>query len=138
MTFADGDDTSIPGGFPTLASYMGTSQPFLDVSYDAQVGVGEGAVVLGPALLPSSPNPFRSSTSIRFTLGDPGPVLLQVFDVRGRLVATLRDEVLGEGVHAVTWDGRGQHGQAVSPGVYFASLRAAGTHATSRLVRVNR
>lgn len=45
-----------------------------------------------------------------------------VFDVRGRLVATLRDGIQAGGEHSVPWDGRDSGGEAVGSGVYFYRL----------------
>jgi hypothetical protein len=55
-----------------------------------------------------------------------------VFDVRGRKVRSLDP---GPGVGGVApWDGRDDGGHAVSPGLYFARLTAAGERAGARIV----
>ena len=53
--------------------------------------------------------------------------------MRGALVATLVDEVLPAGRHAVVWDGRDETGRAAPAGVYFCRLDA-GSH--SRITRM--
>jgi hypothetical protein len=85
-----------------------------------------------PAVLPEEfalrqnrPNPFTVSTVIRFDLPEPTRVVLEVFDIEGRLVATLTDEVWGAGRHRVTWDGNDGLGNHLGPGVYFVRMRAA-------------
>ena len=70
------------------------------------------------------PNPFNPSTSIEFSLPAREKVSLKVFDVSGRLVRTLVDGPLSDGVHRYTWDGRNQRGSSVSSGVYFYVLRS--------------
>lgn len=55
--------------------------------------------------LESYPNPFNPMTSITFDLPTASPVRLEVFDARGRSVATLLDDELGAGLHEVTFDG---------------------------------
>ena len=137
VTLYDGDNTTPPTGFPTLAAYMGTSQPFLDVSYTRPTGVGGDAIVQGPRLLPSSPNPFRASTSLRFELDAPTHVTLRVYDVSGRLAATLVDGTLDAGGHVETWDGTDLHGGSAAAGVYVAVLEAGSTRRTQRLVRLS-
>ncbi len=137
VTFYDGDNTVPPTGFPTLAAYMGTAQPFLDVSYTRPTGVGGDAIVQGPRLLPSSPNPFRASTSLRFELNAPTHVTLRIYDVAGRLTATVVDRVLNAGGHAETWDGTDLHGGTAAPGVYVAVLQAGRERSTQRLVRLS-
>jgi len=50
------------------------------------------------------PNPFNPTTNIKFTLPAASPVRLEVFDVIGRRVAVLLDQVLEAGEHEVQWD----------------------------------
>lgn len=82
----------------------------------------------------SWPNPFTGSTSIPFSIEQPGNVDLAVYDVSGRLVSQL---VRGEriaGSYTEHWDGRDMHGIQASNGVYFYWLRTAGVAATRRMV----
>jgi len=71
---------------------------------------------------PSYPNPFNPGTNIEFLLPAATVVHLQIFDVRGRLVASLIDGALAAGRHAVRWDGRDQRGQDVASGAYLVRL----------------
>lgn len=73
------------------------------------------------------PNPFNPATTIAFDLPARGPVKLQIFDPRGRLVRTLVDEVRAEGEHRVTWDGRDDRDRTSAAGVYLYRLTAGGT-----------
>jgi len=70
------------------------------------------------------PNPFNPSTTIAFSLGAQGPVRLEVFDARGRLVRRLTDDVYPSGRHEIVWDGTDDAGAPVASGVYFARLQA--------------
>ena len=64
------------------------------------------------------PNPFNPSTTIEFTLPDDGRVSLKVFDVLGKVVATLVDvELKADAVHRATFDASN-----VSSGIYFFRL----------------
>ncbi len=76
------------------------------------------------ALKGAVPNPFNPATEIRYSLARAGAVQLSVYDVAGRCVRTLVDDVLPLGNHQARWDGRNQSGQAVASGVYFARLRS--------------
>lgn len=80
------------------------------------------------------PNPFNPETSIPFSLASGGRVSLKVYDVSGRLVATLLDENRGAGEHVARWDGRDARGRASSSGVYFARLAFGGETQTRKLV----
>ena len=69
--------------------------------------------------LTAYPNPFNPSTTIHFTVGERCRVSLQVYDVIGRLIATLVDEEKSAGVYAVPWNPSNQ-----PTGVYFCRLAA--------------
>jgi hypothetical protein len=64
------------------------------------------------------PNPFSPSTRIDFDLAERGTVDISVYDVGGRLVATLFQGLLESGPHQVTWDGRTTNGTSAATGVY--------------------
>jgi hypothetical protein len=77
----------------------------------------------------SFPNPFNASTEIRFTLARESLVSLRVFDLNGRLVATLADNMLSAGTHTRTFDGA-----AFSSGLYFCRLESGQFAQTRKLV----
>ena len=91
-----------------------------------------------PAGIPvrTAPNPMRSRTEIGFDLARPAPVRLEVFDVRGRLVARLLDGSEPAGARRVSWDGRTAGGDQVGAGVYFVRLTAEGVVSGRRIVVV--
>ena len=68
------------------------------------------------------PNPFNPRTEITFELARAVDVRLEVFDARGRRVASLVEGTLGAGLHRVSWDGRDAFGATMASGVYFARL----------------
>jgi flagellar hook assembly protein FlgD len=51
-------------------------------------------------------------------------VKISVFDVQGRLAATLVDEMKFAGRHSAHWDGRNSGGGHVAPGIYFMHMQA--------------
>jgi hypothetical protein len=94
----------------------------LSSATDAPVQVTSGARRL--ALSSASPNPFRESTTLDLEIPSAGPSTLDLFDVRGRRIATLLSgDRLAAGSYRVRWDGRDANGRAVGAGVYFAVLR---------------
>jgi flagellar hook assembly protein FlgD len=86
----------------------------------------------GPA-----PNPTSDTATFRFALGSSGRVRVEVFDVRGRRVATAVDRTLGAGSYAAAWDGRTAAGERVPAGAYYLRLSGPGV-ADSREVIVTR
>jgi photosystem II stability/assembly factor-like uncharacterized protein len=85
-------------------------------------------------LHPSAPNPFSTSTLIRFDLPREGQVELTVYDVRGAKVRGLLDERRTAGTHRTSWDGRDDRGRRVAAGAYFYRLRAGDASATGQVV----
>jgi flagellar hook assembly protein FlgD len=65
-----------------------------------------------------------------------GRVRLVVYDLRGRVVATVLDEHRPSGELISRWDGRNDNGQPVAAGVYFARLEQAGRSDVRKIVVV--
>ena len=97
------------------------------------VGVG-GAPAIGVTLAALHPNPWSGvgALDVRFRLPAPGPVELDVFDVRGRRIATLHRGPAAAGEQVVRWDARGR----VDEGLHFIRLRAAGIERVQRVLIV--
>ncbi len=69
------------------------------------------------------PNPFNSSTNIRFYIPDEGNVKIIVFNQRGSIVNILLDDQLQSGYHSYIWKGKSSEGFSVSSGIYFLNIR---------------
>jgi hypothetical protein len=94
-------------------------------------------VVTGPLnrLHQNSPNPFNPTTSIRYSVARTGArVAMRVYDVAGRLVATVLDETSEAGEHVATWNGRDAGGEPVASGIYFCRLSVDGWSAARKMV----
>ena len=87
----------------------------------------------GSWLEPCAPNPFTIATRLAYTLPERGPVRLAVYDVSGREVLVLADEVQDAGRYATHWDGRNAAGRNAPAGVYFARLNVGG-HVEARKI----
>ncbi len=87
-----------------------------------------------PRILSVAPNPLRESTVVRFSLPEPGPVTLRVFDMNGRLIRTLVDETREAGQQESAWDGRDDSGSRAPAGVYFVALRDGVAESRVRVV----
>ena len=82
------------------------------------------------------PNPFNPATTIAFSIARKGPVMMQLFDIDGRLVKTLVDEEMAPGQYKVVWNGENRSGSSVASGVYFVKLRAASFESTKKMLLV--
>jgi hypothetical protein len=91
------------------------------------------------------PNPARDLTTFRFYLpqawGADGRRLakayrlrLNVYDVRGRLAATVAEGSFGPGLHALAWRPQAKGGGALAPGVYVYRLETAGFAQSLKLI----
>ncbi|HXS09880.1 MAG TPA: T9SS type A sorting domain-containing protein, partial [Candidatus Krumholzibacteria bacterium] len=80
-------------------------------------------------LMQNVPNPFNPRTSIPFSLDEEGWVRLDVFDVTGRLVATLVDGVRPAGRHTINMDA-----SSLASGAYFYRLRAGGVVQQKKMI----
>jgi hypothetical protein len=85
------------------------------------------------ALAQNRPNPFASTTTIRFDLPTAEQVRLEIFDAQGRRVARLASGWFPAGFHALPWDRRGAEGR-LQPGVYLYRLQAGAFRAQKKLV----
>ncbi len=70
------------------------------------------------------PNPFNSTTTIRFSIQQLTPVKLEIFNVLGQKVATLIDRKMAAGKYEIRWEGKRANGEAVASGVYLYHLKA--------------
>lgn len=100
---------------------------------NAVTGVDEAGAPPATRLLANTPNPFNSSTELRFTLAAAAPYDIAVFDVAGRRVATF--EGIGHaGANAVRWDGRDTEGRTLGAGRYYYRLVSGGQTSNRTLV----
>ena len=94
------------------------------------------------ALFGAYPNPFvlRGQTSvaatrIKFALPEQQSVRLQVYNVLGKVVATvLQDTKLPAGYHTYKWNGRDDRGMALPSGVYLIRITAGPLQQTKKIV----
>ncbi len=73
------------------------SNTYVTISPDESSGVDEGSVPSLALLGPAFPNPAGTRATVAFSLGAPGRVTVSVYDISGRLVATLLDGPAPEG-----------------------------------------
>jgi len=118
---------------------------------------------LAPGLVGNYPNPFRFTTTISYrvpaTVGEafdldapdapdleptrimpysanPPQVMVSVFSLEGRAVATLHAGRQGPGVYEVNWSGNDEHGRSLPSGAYFCKLQIENWSVTKRLIFV--
>jgi len=90
-----------------------------------------GSVPTKFALHQNYPNPFNPVTVIRYELPNSATVKLQVFDVLGRVVATVVNERKEAGIYEVPFNASG-----LSSGTYFYRLQAGTFVETKKMMLV--
>ncbi|MBA3647209.1 MAG: T9SS type A sorting domain-containing protein [Chitinophagales bacterium] len=86
-----------------------------------------------PLSLTIYPNPFSQSTIISFSLLQSQNVSLKIYDVTGRLVTTLANEIMTAGTHQLPWDATDESGNALSAGIYLFRVKTADQAKTIRV-----
>lgn len=83
------------------------------------------------ALIGNYPNPFNSSTVIRFRLADPATVRLEIFNLLGQRVETLKAGYMAAGEHELVWNA-----DTAPSGVYFCRLIAGDRSAVQKMTLI--
>jgi hypothetical protein len=75
---------------------------------------------VAPYAMQSYPNPFNPLTTIEYGVSESGArVRVAVYDISGRVVRMLVEDLRPKGRFSVIWDGRDERGGIVASGVYF-------------------
>ena len=81
------------------------------------------------------PNPFNPATTIRYKLPERSAVSLKIFNILGREVLTLVNEVQTAGTHSVIFDAKNnKHSYSLASGVYFYRLQAGTFIQTRKMI----
>jgi hypothetical protein len=75
------------------------------------------------------PNPFNPSTNVTFQVSKEGVVSVKIYDVLGKEVATLVNEIKQAGTYGATWNAAG-----FGSGIYFCKMQAGSFMETKKLV----
>lgn len=94
---------------------------------DSTSGVNDPVVGESLNLAANVPNPFTNTTEIGFSIAKRDNVELSVYDVNGKLVKVLLNEVVSTGRHSVVWDGTDENGRKVASGTYNYRLSSGST-----------
>ncbi len=101
---------------------------YFDVATDVE-GSSYAEVPTETRLLQNYPNPFNPATKISFVLDRPSFVTLTVFDLLGRQVATIVNEMLQPGKHEYAYDAT-----RLASGTYYYRLQAGSFIQTKKML----
>ena len=106
-----------------------------DIIVSSNVGVGDDdALPNSFRIYPNYPNPFNSTTKIDYQIPKKTNVQLVIFDILGRNVITLVDDLLQPGYKTITWNGIDAFGNNVSAGMYFYMIQTGKNREVKKMV----
>ncbi|HJY64946.1 MAG TPA: T9SS type A sorting domain-containing protein, partial [Ignavibacteria bacterium] len=82
-------------------------------------------------LLQNYPNPFNPNTVIEFSLADRSYMNLKVYDVTGKEIETLVNQILNAGNYKVSFNG-----QNLTSGIYFYRLQTNEFAETKKMILI--
>lgn len=91
----------------------------------------EDKVSQQPVTFKNYPNPFNPKTRVSYVVKDNGVVKLTVFDISGKLIATLVNEFKATGEYTADFDG-----SSLSSGTYFYRLEAPGINKIEKMLLI--
>lgn len=86
-------------------------------------------------LLQNYPNPFNSETKIAYSLPQEARVNLRIFNIVGKDVITLVDEIQSMGNKSIIWTGQDSNGTPAGSGIYIYQLEIIGKNINQRYSR---
>jgi hypothetical protein len=99
-----------------------------NISYKPETG-GDEELPTSFELSQNYPNPFNGQTTIQFELPTASHVIIEVYDILGRRIATILDEDRPAGCHQITWNAGNQ-----SSGMYFYKIQAGDFTETRKML----
>ncbi|MEO0225934.1 MAG: FlgD immunoglobulin-like domain containing protein, partial [candidate division WOR-3 bacterium] len=118
------------GGYYVLNFFVQNLGP----GYQNQIGESKNNPLLVTEFLSPHPNPFTKTTSIQFTLAQPGNVSLKIYNPAGQLVATLLNHFEKPGRYNLLWKGIDDNGKRVASGIYYCELIAGSYHSIKKVI----
>ncbi len=102
--------------------------------YCEDTGIEEKERVEGIEILGNYPNPFIAKTLIEYEIGKPTVVSMRIYNLSGRLVKVLVDEIQESGIHKISWDGTDDSGKSLPRGIYYCTTQCDEKNVTKKLI----
>ena len=84
----------------------------------------------------NTPNPFTNSTNISFRLSESRHIFVNVYNLKGELVAKLIDGNYDTGKYVTSWDGKNINGKDVANGLYFYRIETEGKSYSKKMLLI--
>lgn len=82
------------------------------------------------------PNPFNSTTTISYYIHRNERVLLEVFDLAGRLITILVNEIQSSGLHQVNLELANISGRELTSGIYICRIQVEGFSGNIKMMHI--
>mgnify|MGYP001501033546 FL=1 len=89
------------------------------------------------ALHQNYPNPFNPSTQISFDVPEGSELVsLNIYNILGKKVSTLLNNVVNPGKHKIEWNAKDNEGNPVASGIYFYELSSSSFTARKKMLLI--
>ena len=82
------------------------------------------------------PNPFSSSTTIRYDIPQTGDVEISIYDLKGQRIKTYQIGNTPPGKYKLEWDGKNEKGQKVISGFYTYKIIYKGMVRSNKMLLI--
>jgi hypothetical protein len=120
-------------GMPVRGRFLRMVWAFFETE---NIWVVDSELPKATSLSQNFPNPFNPITRLKFSLKEKGHVSMRIYDVSGRLVRVLVNEVREAGSYEVAWDGANDGGRKTASGIYFCRMEAEDYERTLKMVQL--
>ena len=119
-----------------VCGYPDEDSPFV-VETNA-LSLGENlAIPTQFALHQNYPNPFNPSTQISFDIPEGSDLVrLNIYNILGKKVSTLLNDVVNPGKHKIEWNAKDNEGNPVASGIYFYELSSPSFTARKKMLLI--
>jgi len=121
--------TNYPPNFLESNTYAAKTDSACNAPLMVGINNNESLIFEKYILFQNYPNPFNPVTNLEFGIPDLGFVSLKIYDVLGKEIKTLVNEIKQPGIYKVEFDGSN-----LSSGIYFYTIEAGSFIQTNRMV----
>ncbi len=121
----------IDKGVDVGLAYSGSAPDMGAFEYKPMTNISDEIGAKSYYLHQNYPNPFNPSTKISYSINNAGYVSLEVYDILGKRVARLINEIQSAGSHTATFEAAG-----MPSGVYYYKLQAGAYSETKKMLLI--